>query len=66
MTAKFRGVNMEALERNKKDRPTIGNEAIQQIENFFYRLRHLPQSNGISKHDQWLNAWNALLKLKNE
>ena len=60
MTAKFRGVNMEALERNKKDRPMIGNEAITQIENFFYRLRHLPQSNNISKHDQWLNAWNAL------
>jgi hypothetical protein len=60
MTAKFRGVNQEALERNKKDRPTIGNEAIQQIENFFHRLRHMPQSNGISKHDQWLEAFNAM------
>jgi hypothetical protein len=60
MTAKFRGVNQEMLERNKKDRPTIGNEAIQQIENFFHRLRHMPQSNGISKHDQWLAAFNAM------
>lgn len=60
MTAKFRGVNTEALERSKKDRPLIGNEAFEQIENFFYRLRHVPQSNGISKHDQWLNAFNAL------
>lgn len=60
MTAKFRGVNQEALERNKKDRPLIGNEAIQQIENFFHRLRHMPQSNGISKHDQWIAAWNNM------
>lgn len=60
MTARHRGVNTEALDRNKKDRPMIGNEAIQQIENFFYRLRHLPQSNGISKHDQWMQAFENL------
>jgi hypothetical protein len=60
MTAKTRGVNMEALKLNQKDRPLIGNEAIAQIENFFHRLRHMPQSNGISKHDQWLAAWNQL------
>lgn len=60
MTAKFRGVNVEAVARNKKDRPLIGAEAHTQIENFFHRLRHLPQSNGISKHEQWLSAFNAL------
>lgn len=60
MTAKFRGVNTDAVARNKKDRPLIGAEAHSQIENFFHRLRHLPQSNGISKHEQWLNAFNAM------
>lgn len=60
MTAKFRGVNVEAVARNKKDRPLIGTEAHQQIENFFHRLRHLPQSNGISKHQQWVEAFHAL------
>lgn len=60
MTAKFRGVNVEALNRNKKDYPLVGNEAIQQIESFFHRLRHLPQSNGISKHDQWIAAFKEV------
>lgn len=59
ITAIHRGVNIEALGRNKKDYPTIGKEAEQQIETIFYRHRHMPQSNGISKHDQWLNAFNA-------
>jgi hypothetical protein len=58
ITAKNRGVNMEVLKQNKKDYPTIGKEAEHQIENFFHRLRHLPQSNGISKHDQWMQAWS--------
>ena len=60
LSAKYRGVNMEVLARNKKNRPMIGNEATAQIENFFYRLRHLPQSNGVSKHDQWLEAFNNM------
>lgn len=60
MTAVKRGVNMEVLALNKKNRPLIGNEANEQIENFFHRLRHLPQSNGISKHNQWMEAWNAM------
>lgn len=60
ITARHRGVNVEALERAKNDRPMIGDEAIEQIENFFHRLRHMPQSNGISKHEQWLQAWNTL------
>lgn len=60
MTAKFRGVNTEVLNRNKKDYPTVGNEAATQIENFFHRLRFMPQSTGISKHDQWMAAFKAL------
>lgn len=60
MTAKSPGVNKEALQRNIKNRPLIGNEAFTQIENFFHRLRHMPQSNGVSKHDQWLTAFNAI------
>jgi len=60
MSAKFRGVNQDVLARNKKDYPLIGNEAITQIENFFHRLRYMPQSNGISKHDQWMQAYHAM------
>lgn len=60
MTAKFRGVNTEMVARKKSERPLIGNEAAQQIESFFHLLRHIPQSNGMSKHDQWMNAFNAL------
>lgn len=60
MTAVKRGVNMEVVALNKKFRPLIGNEANEQIENFFHRLRHLPQSNGTSKHNQWMEAWNNM------
>jgi len=60
MTAVKRGVNMEVVALNKKFRPLIGNEANEQIENFFHRLRHLPQSNGMSKHNQWMEAWNNM------
>lgn len=60
MTAKFRGVNTEVLNLNKSNYPTVGQEAIQQIETFFYRLRNMPQSNGLSKEQQWLQAFNAM------
>jgi len=60
MTAKYRGVNTEALELNKKERPLIGDEAIKQLENFFHRLRHMPQKDGQSKHTEWLQAFNAI------
>ncbi|MBT1702924.1 Mu transposase C-terminal domain-containing protein [Chryseosolibacter indicus] len=60
ITAKNRGVNDEMVKAFKKERPLIGTEAEAQLENFFHRLRYLPQSNGISKHQQWLEAWNAL------
>ena len=61
ITAKNRGVNMEWLAANKKNRPLIGNEANAQIEQFFHRLRHLPQTKAgvnISKEQEWLAAWN--------
>lgn len=60
MTAKYRGVNNEVLDSNMKNRPQIGHEAFAQIEGFFYRLRHLPQDNGLSKEQEWLNAFNQL------
>ncbi|NOS92483.1 MAG: hypothetical protein HOP30_11210 [Cyclobacteriaceae bacterium] len=60
MTAKHRGVNMEEFDRNVKNRRLIGNEAVEQIENFFHRLRSMPQTNGISKQEQWLEAFNAM------
>lgn len=60
MTAKHRGVNMELFDRNVKNRRLIGDEAVEQIENFFFRLRTMPQSNGITKQQQWLEAFNAM------
>jgi hypothetical protein len=60
ITAHYRGVNTEVVAANKKNRPLIGNEAITQIENFFHRLRHLPQSNGQSKHQQWMQAFEKM------
>lgn len=63
ISAKFRGVNMELLAKGKKERALIGEEASNQIEQFFHRLRHMPQAskNGVkmSKEEQWLDAWNA-------
>jgi hypothetical protein len=66
MAAKFRGVNMEALEKvNLKFRPKIGEESEQQIESFFHRLRNFPDitrqnMNALSKQDQWLQSWESL------
>lgn len=60
ITAAARGVNTEVLERNKKDYPLVGEEAVTQLENFFHRLRHMPQRNGESKQQQWLKAFAAM------
>jgi hypothetical protein len=60
MTAKTRGVNIEEFDRNAKNRRLIGDEAVEQIENFFHRLRTMPQSNGMTKQQQWLEAFNAM------
>jgi hypothetical protein len=57
ITAKTRGVNTEVLNLNKKNYPTVQHDAVLQIENFFHRLRTLPQSNGKSKQEEWLEAW---------
>ncbi|MBS1747218.1 MAG: hypothetical protein JST21_13695, partial [Bacteroidetes bacterium] len=60
MTAKYRGVNTEYVDANMKNRPQIGHEAFAQIEGFFYRLRHMKQDNGLSKEQEWLQAFNGL------
>lgn len=58
ITAINDGVNREVLKLNKDLRPTI-DESAWQIENFFYRLRHMPPKQGVlSKEQEWLNAWN--------
>jgi len=60
ITAKNRGVNTEILNSNKKSYPTVQHDAVDQIETFFHRLRHLPQTNGKSKQQEWLEAWVKL------
>ncbi len=66
ISAKYRGVNMEMLDINKQLRTHVGNEAEQQIENFFQRLRHIPDvtrnnfTNALTKEQQWLAKWNDL------
>jgi hypothetical protein len=65
VTAINPGVNLEALHRNEKNRPLIGIEAENQIEQFFHRLRHMPDISrndmeALSKEKQWLNKWNTL------
>lgn len=60
ISAKHRGVNMEWLAANKKNRPFIGIEANAQLEQFVHRLRHLPQTKAtstLSKQQEWLAAW---------
>lgn len=70
ISAKYRGVNTEILDLNKSLRPRVGNEAEQQIENFFQRLRHMPDvtrenfTNALSKEHQWLMKWNELTEEK--
>lgn len=65
MTAKYPGVNKEALLINTKSRPLVGEEAELQIENFFQLLRHMPDftrdnMNAPTKEQQWLEAWNKM------
>lgn len=59
ITAKTNGVNRELLDINKSLRPTV-DEAPAQIEAFFHRLRNMTtKEGGISKQQEWLNAWNT-------
>jgi hypothetical protein len=65
ISAKFRGVNQEALNGSQKNRPLIGNQAELQIENFFHLLRHMPDikrnnMNAASKEEQFVSEWNQL------
>jgi hypothetical protein len=60
ITASKRGVNTEFLSKNQRVRPFIGDESVDQMEQFFHNLRHYPLSNGMSKQQEWLQAWNEL------
>ncbi len=60
ITAKNRGVNMDMVRANTKSRPHIGEQSENQIEQFFHNLRHLPNKDGVSKHQQWMEAWEQL------
>lgn len=60
ITALNRGVNIEWLDKNKKDYPAI-QESTSKIEYFFHLLRNFPQStNGKTKEAEWLEAWQQL------
>jgi hypothetical protein len=60
ITAKHQGVNIDFVRREVKNRPVLGKESIDQVEQFFHRLRHMPMSNGVSKHSQWMEAWEKM------
>lgn len=65
VTAINRGVNMEALVTNQKNRPTIGAAAENQIEKFFELTRKMPaftkeNMNAQSKEALWLANWETL------
>lgn len=57
LTAKFTGVNLDAVNMNKKHRPTL-QEGNGQIEQFFNRLRMTTNiTTGKSKQQEWIEAW---------
>jgi len=60
--AKTRGINVDLLKdtNRMKEFPQIGEEATQQIEQIFYRLRHTPGASGKTKQQVWLDAWAKL------
>lgn len=65
ITAKTRGVNIEALKANEKSRPKVGEEACEQIDNYFLYMRKMPsftKSNmeAPSREALWLEKWNAM------
>lgn len=65
MTAKNRGVNQDYIKLHENNRPMIGEQAEQQIENFFHLLRHMPDikrtdMNAPSKEQQFMEKWNSL------
>jgi hypothetical protein len=65
MTAKTRGVNEDLLRQDAKQRPLIGQQAEQQIENFFHLLRNMPDMSrnnmmAKSKEEQFREEWEKL------
>lgn len=62
ITARKRGVNMEAVQANRANWPHIS-EAGVQMEAFIERLRKMPRnydSNNKSRQQEWLEAWAAM------
>ncbi len=62
ITAKTRGVNMEATKANKKNWKHIS-EAGDQMFEFVERLRKMPRNydpNNKSREEEWLDAWHAM------
>jgi hypothetical protein len=60
ITARNSGVNREFVNSHINQRPLLGKESEQQLENFFYRLRHMPDRTGSSRYEKWMNAWHNL------
>lgn len=60
MTAKTRGVNLDVVNKNIPFRPKLGKESENQMDQFIFRLRNMPDSNNIVKETQWLQAWEKL------
>lgn len=56
ITAK-KSLNREALELNKKSFPLV-DEMADQVADFINRLRTQPGKNGLSKQQEWLQAWS--------
>ena len=65
ITAKNRGVNVEVLKLNEKNRPKVGDEACEQIDRYFFYMRNMPSitknnMDAPSKEQMFLEKWNAM------
>jgi len=65
LTAANTGVNIEALDANRKNRPLVGNASEEQIEKFFYAMRNLPNitrqnMDAPSREQLWLQNFEKL------
>jgi hypothetical protein len=65
LTARNKGVNPEYLKENAKSRPTVGDQAAEQINRFLYYMRHLPNftkdnQDAPSREAMWKQRWQEL------
>ncbi len=61
MTATHRGVNVEAVAANARNRPLLGRESETQVEAFFHNLRHFSlKEDQPSRQQKWLQAWSLM------